>query len=107
MLLGGKVLEVGTGVGFLLPGLAAMADISCSSDLSPVVSYGRALLQQCSLRNVSLVNADMLKLPFPECSFQSAVCLSVIEHVPSPEMATAELARVLQANGCCYPRLST
>jgi SAM-dependent methyltransferase len=95
----GQVLDAGTGVGFLLPGLAAVAEKVVGADLSRVVTYARTMVNRRGLRNVALVNADILALPFVEGSFDLVTCLSVIEHVPDPAAALSELARVLRERG--------
>jgi SAM-dependent methyltransferase len=41
----------------------------------------------------------MRALPFPDASFASAVSIQSIEHVPDPERALAEIARVLVRGG--------
>ena len=45
------------------------------------------------------VVADMRTLPFGDASFSSVVAVQSIEHVPDPERAVAEAARVLEPDG--------
>ena len=42
---------------------------------------------------------DVLALPFRDCTFDTALCNQVLEHVPEPRMAMDELARVLRPGG--------
>ena len=48
---------------------------------------------------VALHQADLLALPFRDESFARASCWGVLMHVPEPERALAELARVLAPGG--------
>ena len=94
-----RALDAGTGAGFLLPGLAARCREVNGVDLSPIIHYTQGMLDNRDLHNVKLTDADLLHLPFTDCAFDLAVCLSVIEHIPQPEAALKELARVLRNNG--------
>jgi O-antigen biosynthesis protein len=49
--------------------------------------------------NVSLEVADVRELPYPDASFDVAVCFEVIEHVEKPEDVLTELRRVLAPDG--------
>jgi SAM-dependent methyltransferase len=91
-----RALDAGTGAGFLLPGLAARCREVDGVDLSPVLHYTKGMLDKRGLDNVKLAEADLLHLPFAGRTFDLAVCLSVIEHIPDPEAALGELARVLR-----------
>ncbi|MBK5232600.1 MAG: class I SAM-dependent methyltransferase [Thermoleophilia bacterium] len=42
--------------------------------------------------------ADLLALPFPDDSFDLVFCLEVLEHIPIPGAALAELARVCRGD---------
>lgn len=42
---------------------------------------------------------DITTLPVPEGSFDAVLCSEVLEHVPRPEQAVRELARVLKTGG--------
>ena len=90
-----QALDAGTGAGFLLPGLAARCREVVGVDLSPVLHYTKGMLDKRGLDNVKLAEADLLHLPYDGPTFDLAVCLSVIEHIPEPEAALKELARVL------------
>jgi len=45
------------------------------------------------------LRADVEALPFPDESFELATCFETIEHVPRPQAAVGELARVLAPPG--------
>ena len=94
-----RALDAGTGAGFLLPGLASRCSEVDGVDLSPVMHYTQGMLDKRGLHNVKLTEGDLLQLPFAEPTFDLAVCLSVIEHIPNPEAALRELARVLHNDG--------
>jgi SAM-dependent methyltransferase len=42
---------------------------------------------------------DAAELPFPDSSFDAAVCLEVFEHLFEPQLAAQEIARVLRPGG--------
>jgi ubiquinone/menaquinone biosynthesis C-methylase UbiE len=92
-------LDAGTGAGFILPALAARCREVDAVDLSPMIKYTQEMLDKRGLRNVKLAQADLAHLPYPDQTFDLAVCLSVIEHIPEPELVLKEMARVLQPNG--------
>lgn len=45
------------------------------------------------------VVGDALSLPFMEGSFNNLLCMEVLEHLPEPELALHEMARVCQSGG--------
>jgi ubiquinone/menaquinone biosynthesis C-methylase UbiE len=45
---------------------------------------------------VSLVAADLTRLPYPDAFFDAIVCGWVLEHLPDPQPGLAELARVMR-----------
>ena len=52
--------------------------------------------------NVTVVAGDATRLPFRAGRFSAAACLTMLHHIPSPELqdaALAELARVLRPGG--------
>jgi SAM-dependent methyltransferase len=92
-------LDAGTGAGFILPALAARCRQVDGVDLSPMIKYTQEMLNKRGLHNVNLAQADLGHLPYPDQTFDLVVCLSVIEHIPDPDAALQEMARVLQPNG--------
>jgi SAM-dependent methyltransferase len=85
----GPMLDVGCGPGAHareLPGFVVGTDISPGM-LQVAASHG----------GVALVQADLARgLPFADGAFAGALALLVLQHVPDPRAAVAELARVLQ-----------
>jgi SAM-dependent methyltransferase len=84
----GRVVDVGCGVGHSYELLAPRATVGV--DVDPGALEGQAR---------ETVAADMRALPFPPGSFQGAIAVHSIEHVPDPERALAEIARVLAPGG--------
>lgn len=48
------------------------------------------------------VIADALAIPFDDESFDATMSFAVLEHVPSMEIATREMARILKPGGECH-----
>lgn len=48
---------------------------------------------------------DIEHLKLPNASFEAAVCWSVLEHVPHPQKAIAELYRILKPGGLIWVQL--
>ena len=65
------------------------------------VDIALAMLQvgRQRLRDSSLVVGDLEQLPFPDGSFDRALCLNALHHVPKPENALREIGRVLTPRG--------
>lgn len=84
----GRVLDVGCGIGHSYALLAPRETVGV--DIDP-----EALAGQDRETHV----ADMRRLPFPDASFASVIAVQSIEHVPDPERALAEMARVLEPGG--------
>jgi SAM-dependent methyltransferase len=84
----GRVLDVGCGVGHSFELLAPRASIGVDVDAAALRGQRRPT-----------VVADMRALPFPGGVFESVLAVQSIEHVPDPERALGEIARVLRPGG--------
>lgn len=89
-------------------------DVGCASglisyylaeELGQVVGVdpdGAALALASHRDNLFLLQADALRLPFPDRSFDVAVCAQVYEHTTDARRLTAEIHRVLRDDGVCF-----
>lgn len=84
----GRVLDLGCGVGHSYGRLAPRETVGVDVDPGALEGQDR-----------ETVVADMRSLPFEDASFDSVVAIQSIEHVPDPERALAEAARVLRPEG--------
>lgn len=83
-----------------------LVDIGCGTKpyaamLSPYVTEHIGVDHEDSLHgkvNVNLIGTAY-KIPFPEESFDSALCTAVLEHLEEPEQALRECHRVLKLGG--------
>src|SRR5438309_1650033 len=48
---------------------------------------------------MEIVEGDIEAMPFEDGSFATVICTEVLEHVPDPLMALAEIQRVLRPGG--------
>jgi SAM-dependent methyltransferase len=95
--LGSNVIEVGPGPGVTTDLLwPRVAHLTC-------VEIDRRLADSLSLRmagrNVTVLCEDATAMSLPAASFDGAVCLTMLHHVPSPALQDrllAEVARVLR-----------
>ncbi len=92
---GGRVLELGCGMGHLLSWLARRYHVF-GSDINPW-----ALAQ--AKRNVPegqfvLLSADDI-CAFPEATFEVVIAKHVVEHLSHPEQAISEMSRVMKPAG--------
>ena len=84
----GRVLDLGCGVGHSHRLLAPRQTVGVDIDAEALAGQDRQTVQ-----------ADMRDLPFADASFASVICVHAIEHIPDPERAVVEAARVLEAGG--------
>lgn len=89
---GKPILDIGCGPGTLAKALAA--DGAAVTGVDP----GEAALARAraAVPGARFEAASGEALPFPEASFQGAVMLNALHHVPDPARALAEAARVLR-----------
>ena len=84
----GKILDVGCGTGII-------HDLYPDDDITGI-DVSRGMLShhkgKCQL-------ASACAIPFPDNSFDSVVCRSVLHHIPIPDKALSEIKRVLKPGG--------
>lgn len=86
------MLDAGCGTGLNLASLPAG---SVGIDLNP---RNLAVVRQRLPAHVA-VQGDIENMPFAASTFSTVVCTEVLEHVPYPERALAEIHRVLRPGG--------
>jgi ubiquinone/menaquinone biosynthesis C-methylase UbiE len=98
--LGDKVLEIGPGPGvttdWLRERVPALTCVEIDHDLAS------SLKKRLDGTNVTVVEGDATQMSFPDASFRSAVCFTMLHHVPSRELQDgllAEAHRVLMPGG--------
>ena len=95
--LGRSVVEIGPGPGLTTDLLRSRVDrlTAVESDHALADKLARRLAGT----NVTVVEQDATAMQFPDGSFDGAVCLTMLHHVPSPALQDrllAEVARVLR-----------
>lgn len=92
----GKVVEIGCGSGRFIASVgAARPDLEVHG--SDVSKTALALAEQRP--NLHVKVADALALPYPDGFFDAVLMIDVLEHLPDPKKALAEVRRVLRPNG--------
>lgn len=84
----GRVVDLGCGVGHSYDRLAPRETVGVDLDAEALAGQER-----------ETAVADMRRLPFADDEFDGALAVQSIEHVPDPEPALAEAARVLKPDG--------
>ena len=94
----GKVLDVGCGPGVMVSEVLSLGCEYWGADGSP------QMIEECVRQygadpraHFEVMNAEALR--FASGSFDAVMCIGVIDRVPRPERAIAEMARVLKPNG--------
>lgn len=98
--LGPKVLEVGPGYGATTEVLVKrVAQLTC---IEVDARLAQGLRRRNLGQNVTILTEDATTMSFPNASFDSAVCFTMLHHVPSVSLQDrllAEVARVLRPGG--------
>lgn len=98
--LGFRVLELGPGPGLTTDLLRSSVRHLTALELDPLLAA--SLRSRLAGSNVEVVNGDATAMPFPDQQFSAGVCLTMLHHVPSPELqnqALREMWRVLKPGG--------
>ena len=98
---GERVLDVGSGPGFLAAAIAEAVGKSgsvCGVDISePLLEVARL---RCEDRyRIEFRHGDAAQLPYPDEDFDAVVSTQVLEYVPDVDAALAELHRVVRPGG--------
>jgi SAM-dependent methyltransferase len=97
--LDGDVLELGPGYGITTRWLADHGGRLTAVEVDPDLAAG---LRRQFDGEVDIRQADATALPFPDSSFDTVVCFTMLHHVPSPaqqDLLFAEARRVLRPGG--------
>jgi SAM-dependent methyltransferase len=92
---GTRVLDVGTGPGYAAERATQRRAVATGVDIADEV----VALARRRHRGIRFVQGDAEDLPFAECSFDALVSNFAIGHLPRPERAIREFARVVVPGG--------
>ena len=93
-----RVLDAGAGTGGFAFAVAPLVTEVVAVDVVPeMLAAGRARAD--AFPNVTFVEADIVKLPYEDGSFDIAATVRTLHHVPRPELVVSELARVVGLRG--------
>lgn len=95
----GDLLEIGCGYGLFLPALAGRAKNVHAVDVHRYLGRVDRTIKAEGCRRIFLSRADILRLPYRDSSFDTVVCMSVLEHVTPLDEAVSEIGRVLRKGG--------
>ena len=92
------VLECACGTGMLTVGIAQRCRSLTATDFSPkMLEKARKKCRNC--KNVTFSEANILRLPYADGSFDKVVAANVIHLLDEPLAALAELSRVCKKGG--------
>src|SRR5574342_1282871 len=98
--IGPELLEIGPGPGLTTDILRHLSKNVTCVEIDPVSA--NSLRKRMSGTNVDVHQGDVTELPFAEQSFSTAVCFTVLHHIPSAKLqdrALKEIYRVLKNGG--------
>lgn len=94
---GQLVLEAGSGAGRFTELLLRHGAVVHSFDYSNAVEANAE--NNGRYPNLTLVQADIRKIPFPNASYDYVVCLGVLQHTPDPEQSIRVLWDMVKPGG--------
>lgn len=98
--LGSHLIEVGPGYGATTDVLRTMVPRLTAVELDDDLAV--ALFARFAGTNVTILNGDATALPFEDGKFSAGICMTMLHHVPTPEMQDeilAAMARVVAPGG--------
>ena len=98
--LGSNVLEVAPGPGYLSVELAKLGNYNITGlDISKTfVQIAKKKAEEAGVK-VDFRQGDAAEMPFPDGTFDFAICTSAFKNFPEPITVLNEIFRVLKANG--------
>lgn len=95
-----RVVDVGTGTGFVAAGLVPRVERVIGVDNSPaMLRTARGKLDALGAENVELVRGDLSALPPNSGSVDAAFANMVLHHAEDPAAMMSEMARVVRPGG--------
>ncbi len=94
-----EVLDVGCGTGSLLFTLAQNVKLIRIVGIDAAEVYVAAAREKNTDDRISVEHGDAAALPFADASFDAALAQLVLQFVPDPERALAEMRRVVRPGG--------
>ena len=95
-----RVVDVGTGTGFVAAGLAPRVAAVIGVDNSPaMLAVAERNLNALNVDNVQLLEGELNALPLDDGSMDAAVANMVLHHAPDPAAMVTEMARVVRPGG--------
>jgi ubiquinone/menaquinone biosynthesis C-methylase UbiE len=94
-----RVLEVGCGTGPVTRELAGWPGVAQATGIDPSPTFLDRARRLDPPTNTRFVQGDARALPVPDHRFEVVVFHTTLCHIPGPELALAEAARVLRPGG--------
>ncbi len=94
-----RVLDVGCGTGSLVFELARNAGIQLLEGIDASEIYVAAAKAQATDPRITLQHGDACAMPFADAAFDAALSQLVLQFVPDPVAALAEMRRVVRPGG--------
>lgn len=100
-----RILDCGVGNGCLTIALASLmkgtADFHAIDTSAEMLVQAKSVMQHADL-DPHLQQADVISLPYEDQSFDVVMAAHVLEHLPDPQRALAEMVRVLKPGGMVF-----
>lgn len=94
----GRVIDVGCGPGVMVEAVLARGGTFEGLDLSPEM-VREAAEKYGHLQGVSFKQGNIEAMDLPDESYDQVICMAVTEYLSSPDLALAEIVRVLRPGG--------
>jgi ubiquinone/menaquinone biosynthesis C-methylase UbiE len=95
---GASVLDCGCGIGTMLAHLTG--DYSATG-----IDISAAYIRHCRQQGLAAEVGWLEDVPYPDDTFDAALCVDVLEHVLEPQAAAAEIRRVVKPRGTVIARV--